>query len=117
MGQVHSEILPGRVQSSNMSDYAEAVANFEWEDVERNFSWYETGKVNILMKPLIAMWMKGGERQSTTYSDTVRKNPIHLPICRSGRTGSEMYCVNMASVKEIGYLFLCLANRNCISVC
>lgn len=74
MGQVHSEILPGRVQSSNMSDYAEAVANFEWEDVERNFSWYETGKVNMVYEAVDRHVDEGrGAATSLLYSDTVRE--------------------------------------------
>ncbi|OMD95284.1 acetate--CoA ligase [Paenibacillus odorifer] len=74
MGQVHSEILPGRVQSSNMSDYAEAVANFEWKDVERNFSWYETGKVNMAYEAVDRHVDEGrGAATALLYSDTVRE--------------------------------------------
>lgn len=47
MGQVQGEILPGRVQHSNMEDYSRAVHEFRWEDVERSFSWHGTGKVNM----------------------------------------------------------------------
>lgn len=73
MGQVHSEILPGRVQSSNMSDYTQAVANFKWEDVERNFSWYDTGKVNMAHEAVDRHVQEGrGAATALLYSDAVR---------------------------------------------
>lgn len=31
----------------NLQDYEEAYKDFCWEDVEKNFSWYKTGKVNM----------------------------------------------------------------------
>ena len=32
----------------NLKNYDEAVKDFRWEDVEKNFSWSQTGKVNIV---------------------------------------------------------------------
>lgn len=73
MGQVHSEIIPGRVQNSNMSDYAQAVANFRWEDVERDFSWYETGKVNMAYEAVDRHVQEGrGMATALLYSDASR---------------------------------------------
>src|SRR5690606_9002513 len=31
----------------NLKDYESVYANFDWEDVKKEFSWYYTGKVNI----------------------------------------------------------------------
>lgn len=31
----------------NMSNYEETYANFDWKEVEKHFTWYETGKVNM----------------------------------------------------------------------
>ncbi len=31
----------------NLQDYEEAYKDFCWEDVEKNFSWYKTGKINM----------------------------------------------------------------------
>ncbi|MFF2907382.1 acetate--CoA ligase [Paenibacillus sp. NPDC057934] len=73
MGQVHSEILPGRVQSSNMPDYARAVADFRWEDVHRQFSWFETGKVNMAHEAVDRHVQEGrGNATALLYSDAVR---------------------------------------------
>lgn len=74
MGQVHSEILPGRVQHSNMKDYSRAVDEFRWEDVERSFSWHGTGKVNMAHEAVDRHVQEGrGASTALIYSDTVRE--------------------------------------------
>lgn len=74
MGQVHSEILPGRVKQANMIDYSRAVDEFRWEDVERNFSWYESGKVNMAHEAVDRHVQEGrGAATALIYSDTVRE--------------------------------------------
>jgi acetyl-CoA synthetase len=40
-------ILPPANPHANMGDYNEACRSFSWKDVEREFSWIRTGKVNI----------------------------------------------------------------------
>lgn len=74
MGQVHSEILPGRVQHSNMADYSLAVSEFRWEDVERCFSWYENGKVNMAHEAVDRHVLEGrGGATALIYSDADRE--------------------------------------------
>ncbi|MCF6094970.1 acetate--CoA ligase [Microaerobacter geothermalis] len=38
------EVIPGKF---NLANYDETYKTFKWEDVEKEFSWYETGKVNM----------------------------------------------------------------------
>lgn len=74
MGQVHSEILPGRVKQANMADYSRAVEEFRWEDIERRFSWYETGKVNMAHEAIDRHVQEGrGGATALIYSDAVRE--------------------------------------------
>lgn len=40
-------ILPPANPKANMGDYGEACRSFSWKEVEKRFSWYQTGKVNI----------------------------------------------------------------------
>ncbi len=40
----HSEKIEVMTTGNNMKDYEEAYRNFDWKDVEKVFSWYETGK-------------------------------------------------------------------------
>lgn len=73
MGQVHSEILPGRVQNANLRDYSLAVKQFRWEDAERTFSWYHTGKVNMTHEAVDRHVLEGhGAATALIYSDPVR---------------------------------------------
>ena len=74
MGQVQGEILPGRVQHSNMEDYSRAVEEFRWEDVERSFSWHGTGKVNMAHEAIDRHVEEGrGAATALIYSDAVRE--------------------------------------------
>lgn len=39
--------MKGLEQKLNLEDYEKMYETFNWEDVEKNFSWYKTGKVNM----------------------------------------------------------------------
>lgn len=41
------ELLPPTPGKHNMGSYDETYKSFKWEDAEKTFSWYNTGKVNI----------------------------------------------------------------------
>ncbi|WP_459499085.1 acetate--CoA ligase [Bacillus sp. C1] len=41
------ETLPVIKGENNLPDYEETYASFNWEEVNKNFSWYETGRVNM----------------------------------------------------------------------
>ncbi|PED71446.1 acetate--CoA ligase [Bacillus pseudomycoides] len=41
------ETLPVIKGENNLPDYEETYAGFNWEEVNKNFSWYETGRVNM----------------------------------------------------------------------
>jgi acetyl-CoA synthetase len=40
-------VLPPANPRANLKDYNKARQSFDWKDVEQEFSWYQTGKVNI----------------------------------------------------------------------
>ncbi len=63
----------------NMENYDKTYANFKWEEVENDFEWHETGKVNIAHEAIdrhakswrknkIALYYEGGEGQSEKYT-------------------------------------------------
>ncbi len=56
-------VAPGKF---NMTDYEETYNNFKWEDVEKEFSWYETGKVNMAHEAI------------DRHAETWRKNKVAL---------------------------------------
>ena len=64
------EVVPGEY---NLQSYDEASANFSWEEVEKEFSWYTTGKVNIAYEAVdrqAESWRKN--KVALYYSDATR---------------------------------------------
>ncbi|NSL51316.1 acetate--CoA ligase [Calidifontibacillus erzurumensis] len=60
----------------NLKNYEETYATFDWKDVEKEFSWYETGRVNIAYEAIdrhalggkadkIALYYRDADRQET----------------------------------------------------
>lgn len=47
MNQLQGETIAAAASSSNLGSYDEAYANFNWDEIEKQFSWYVTGKVNL----------------------------------------------------------------------
>ncbi|PPA71663.1 acetate--CoA ligase [Jeotgalibacillus proteolyticus] len=41
------EALPSVKGKYNLESYEETAASFNWEEAQKNFSWYETGKINM----------------------------------------------------------------------
>ncbi|WP_397386791.1 acetate--CoA ligase [Paenibacillus sp. MMS20-IR301] len=57
-----------------MTDYSRAVDEFRWEDVEKSFTWYETGKVNMAHEAVDRHVQEGrGAATALIYSDAVRE--------------------------------------------
>lgn len=47
MGKDTMEVIAVEARQANMMDYEEARRQFDWADVEKRFSWYESGKINL----------------------------------------------------------------------
>ncbi|MFZ3171400.1 MAG: acetate--CoA ligase [Carboxydocellales bacterium] len=62
----NTDIVEVRSGRKNLENYDEAYQNFKWEDVEKNFSWSTTGKVNIAYESI------------DRHCDTWRKNKVAL---------------------------------------
>ncbi|XQY91017.1 acetate--CoA ligase [Metabacillus sp. HB246100] len=50
----------------NLSDYDSTYTSFDWSEVEKNFSWYETGRINAAYEAI------------DKHAETFRKNKIAL---------------------------------------
>ncbi|WP_136606419.1 acetate--CoA ligase [Paenibacillus dokdonensis] len=73
MDQNQNEILKSVVKASNLGDYEEARSQFQWEEVEKHFSWYTTGKVNMAYEAIDRHVEEGrGDRNALLYSDASR---------------------------------------------
>ncbi|MEK4800235.1 MULTISPECIES: acetate--CoA ligase [Oceanobacillus] len=75
------KVISAREGDYNLKNYDEFRENFSWDAIERNFSWYETGKVNMayealdrhaenpITKDKIALLYSSPEREETlTFS-------------------------------------------------
>ncbi len=75
------ETLPVVKGDYLLKDYEQTAATFRWEDVEKEFSWYESGKVNIAYEAVdrhvdtyrknkVALYYKDADRKETyTYAE------------------------------------------------
>ncbi len=75
----------------NMDNYESVRADFSWSEVEREFSWYETGKVNLAYEAIDRHTLT--ERKHKTaliYSDTTREEQYSFEELRvhSNRCGN-----------------------------
>lgn len=70
---MQSEALHSVVERSNLGNYEQAREQFHWEEIERHFTWYQTGKVNMAHEAIDRHVDEGrGAKIALHYSDAVR---------------------------------------------
>lgn len=84
MVKTKAEVLPVIQGEYRLKDYDEMAATFQWEDVEKAFTWSETGKVNIAYEAVdkhvktyrknkVALYYKDDERKEAyTYAEMAK---------------------------------------------
>lgn len=73
MINLHQERIPATAQNSNLPNYEEAINSFEWSQIESQFSWYTTGKVNMAYEAIDRHVEQGkGDKIALYYSDSER---------------------------------------------
>ncbi len=60
------EALPVTKGNYNLENYENTYESFDWKEVEKEFSWHETGRVNMAYEAI--------DRHAETY----RKNKVAL---------------------------------------
>ncbi|MFC4077004.1 acetate--CoA ligase [Salinithrix halophila] len=69
-----TEPIKVMTEGHNMKSYAKACENFDWRDMEKAFSWYETGKVNAAYEAIDRHVDSGkGDKTALLYSDPKRE--------------------------------------------
>ncbi|ARU63368.1 acetate--CoA ligase [Tumebacillus avium] len=69
----HKELLDVMATDSNLQNYEDAYATFDWKDVEQEFSWNTTGNVNAAYEAIDRHVENGrGDDIALYYSDPVR---------------------------------------------
>ncbi|MNZ39465.1 Acetyl-coenzyme A synthetase [compost metagenome] len=73
MINLHQERIPATADNPNMPNYDEAAASFDWKQIESQFSWYSTGKVNMAYEAIDRHVEQGkGGKVALYYSDNER---------------------------------------------
>ncbi|MGF7088648.1 acetyl-CoA synthetase [Kroppenstedtia sanguinis] len=73
MTQKQGEMIPAMTEGNNLTSYEKAYENFDWKDVEKEFSWFETGKVNAAYEAIDRhVDSKNGDKVALLYSDAQR---------------------------------------------
>ncbi|MCR8845667.1 acetate--CoA ligase [Paenibacillus sp. SC116] len=73
MGNVQGEIIEASALSPNLNNYESAAEAFNWEEVEKHFTWHATGKVNMAHEAIDRHLAEGrGDKVALYYSDAVR---------------------------------------------
>jgi acetyl-CoA synthetase len=69
----NQEIVQVTAARTNLGDYEKARQNFHWADIEKEFSWHETGKVNMAYEAIDRHVDNGkGDKIALYYSDDKR---------------------------------------------
>jgi len=67
------EMIPATEGQYNLKNYEEAYANFDWKEVEKQFSWYETGRVNMAYEAIDRHLLTDRkDKTALLYSDATR---------------------------------------------
>lgn len=73
MTQKQGEMIPAMTEGNNLTSYEKAYENFDWKNVEKEFSWFETGKVNAAYEAIDRhVDSKNGDKVALLYSDAQR---------------------------------------------
>lgn len=74
MGNMQGELIEVVAATSNMNSYEETYEQSTWEEVEKSFSWYTTGKVNMAHEAIDRHVENGrGNKIALYYSDATRE--------------------------------------------
>ncbi|WP_028595760.1 acetate--CoA ligase [Paenibacillus assamensis] len=74
MGNVQGEIIEASALSPNLSSYESAAESFNWEEIEKHFTWHATGKVNMAHEAIDRHLAEGrADKVALYYSDAVRE--------------------------------------------
>lgn len=95
MGNLQGEVVAVTATNSNLGNYEETYASFRWEDVEKAFSWHETGKVNMAYEAIdrhaatakkdkIALYYSDNQREEKyTFEEMSKKSNQFANVLRS----------------------------------
>ncbi len=115
----HDEKLPVTATGSNMESYEEAVKTFSWADIEAQFSWSTTGRVNMAYETIdrhvangkgdkVALYYSDNQRdENYTYADMAKQsNKFANVLRRLGVTKGDRVFIFMPRTPELYFSLL-----------
>lgn len=119
MINLHQERIPATATKANLTNYEDAAANFNWEQIESQFSWHATGKVNMAYEAIdrhveqgkgskIALHYSDNDRdESYTYEDLSKQSNRFANVLRKyGITKGERVFIFMPRTPELYFSVL-----------
>ncbi len=114
MGNEHEEIIKAVKKDGNLADYQTAYEQFNWEDVEKHFTWHQTGKVNMAFEAIdrhvkegkkdkIALYYSDDKRdEKYTFGDMMKKsNQFGNVLKKLGVQKGERFFIFMPRTPEL----------------
>ncbi|WP_028611155.1 acetate--CoA ligase [Paenibacillus harenae] len=114
MINLHQERIPATATNPNLPDYESASAAFDWNQVESQFSWHSTGKVNMAYEAIdrhveqgkggkIALYYSDNERdESFTFEELSKQSNRFANVLRGlGLTKGERVFIFMPRTPEL----------------
>jgi acetyl-CoA synthetase len=90
MDHMKEEIIEAVSPNPNMKNYQETCATFKWEDIEKNFSWSTSGKINVAYEAI------------DRHAESSRKDKIALHYSDNQRDESYSYAQMKAKSNQFG---------------
>ncbi|WP_188432798.1 acetate--CoA ligase [Kroppenstedtia guangzhouensis] len=67
-------MIPAMTEGNNLTSYENAYNDFDWKEVEKSFSWFDTGKVNAAFEAIDRhAESERGDKVALIYSDAKRE--------------------------------------------
>lgn len=110
------EVYEAQNGNYNLNNYEETYENFNWDDVKKAFSWYETGKMNMAYECIDRHVDEGkGDKIALNYRDERRKEQYTFKQLKTLSNQAANVLVEKQMYKKvIEYLSSCLVHLNFI---
>src|SRR5699024_10060697 len=101
------EVYKGDQGNFNLTDYDKVYNNFDWKDVEKEFSWYDSGKVNMAHECIDRHVDNGkGDKIALHYKDDKRKESYTFNEMKSNVNKAANVLKDKANVEKGDRVFI-----------
>lgn len=102
-----TEIFKATAGNHNLKDYDKTYENFDWKEIEKHFSWSETGKVNMAYECIDKHVEDGyGDKVALLYKDANRNESYTFKEMMENSNKAANVLVKEAGVKKGDRVFI-----------